>query len=291
MPLSLYQRDPALGRRLNEAFKKSAEAAAQEAARLGRLALTASLVEQASSDEGPLMRNLEHFRVALESHRTVFTRIRGLPVPTPNTLAAKGVDFEKLGSTYERMAAEGLEPRIVMAPYIGKQEWGWIYRSLVKDKALNPGQRFLQREGVDLTMIKDDKWDQINVPPVDVPRAGADDEPWTIRIISKHNLFGVGTSYDNADYRNTYPTAAEFLTLIATTLSMGEEMPEGHFSTTPNDSTSWIYGIFEEQTRSGEIKTCYPYASWCQAAGRVDIRYTNVSDVHTSGVRTAAWEG
>ena len=60
-----------------------------------------------------------------------------LPAPTPEDMAEAGVDYAYLAGEYERMAAEGLEPHIVLAPHgLGLDNWRTIFAKATTDSTI-----------------------------------------------------------------------------------------------------------------------------------------------------------
>ena len=175
-----------------------------------------------------------------------------LPTPTPEDLAEAGVDYAYLAGEYERMEAEGLEPRIVLVPHgLGLDNWRAIFSKATADSTIPNNPLKDPGDGAGLYVWDDAAalWHTFDKAPSHTTAPGqaelahvtttthggvGDTATWTIRIVpgtqTPHHL---KKSYAQTVTEGIqHQTVPEMLTDKLTAIMLGQP---------PTDTTRWAW--------------------------------------------------
>ncbi len=294
MPLSLHERNPTLTARVDDAYERALLAQGELASGVGSVALD-NLIDgdvAAAREQGNLVGGgLEAvsnpdtratFGETLTQSEQLFGRI-GITVPTPEHLAANGVDFTTLGAVHERMSAEGLEPRLVLAPSLNTSDWQQLYSNLRADGTIvgNPLKNQIDGDGLYIEDRIINTWDDLNGVPDNVPvtldTAINGSCNWTLRLLPGTNRPSeTNIAHNDPNYPDK-PTVHEYLTLQANLLQAGEAPID--------DSTwTWLDGTLENDSQA-------PNGRWYQDEGQVRLISFDARDRDGDiGMRPPVWE-
>lgn len=215
-----------------------------------------------------------------------FGRI-GIDIPTPEQCDAAGINLRALGTAFERMQAEGLEPAIVLAPDLTMASWESLYKSLAHDPAVNNDGR-IKGDGLITSCGVGSEWDEdlTSKTPSDVPTVtlmGANGSiSWSLRIMTSLP-FGNKRQVPHEDTEGIYPTVCEHLTLQAIRIQTHEEPINNGFI-----GADWLSGEVANRFNEHWI----PCAFWSNMKGSVELSTLTVrpDDTMALSARTPVQE-
>ena len=207
----------------------------------------------------------------LFSHLNIIT-------PVAEECVGAGIDLVALGTTYERMFAEGLQPEVVLSPVLDVNNWRMLYDELANTNSTISNH--LRHGGLAVYKGVTAEWTSLVKIPEGVPvipsRGGV--PSWTLRLIPgtpSPTAVDVNHNYNQA----VHPTLNEYLTLQATCLQAGQE-PLDHFADT------WLSGSYSIGASFPRAPTGY----WYSLGGQVKVCWGNIDSCGSRlGSRLPVW--
>ena len=144
-----------------------------------------------------------------------------LTIPTIDECVDSGVDMAALGTAYERMMQQGLEPAVVLAPNLDIQSWCQLYKDIADISSIARAGYSIKDGGLDIANTICDRWGEVAGPYESAPLIYACDSAlsWSLRLIpSTQEAPARLEGYD----KNLHPTIAEYLSLQAIRLQAAD---------------------------------------------------------------------
>ncbi len=222
--------------------------------------------------------SFEHF---LSSTERLFARI-GITPPDVDTIVNSGIDFVYLGHEYQHMKTEGLEPRLVLAPYgLTVDHWKELYKKLEDDPIVNPipasgkeEDKRIRDGGLYIKPEITNNWIELGMqipdatPTIEAPISNASHPTnlWTLRLISATDTpQNLGVSHDQ------YIRAGEKYTTIPEYLSLQASLLQDYQPPIDQRTWSWLDGTYNDELRNAAI------GLWAHKNGKVGINMMDVS--------------
>ena len=207
-------------------------------------------------------------------------------IPTPEDMAASGVDHAWLADEYKRMEVEGLQPRFILAPHglgLGNTDSGHGWRrgfSKVRQDISIPNNPLKQQPDGDGLWVNDDaavNWHVFDKAPEITTMPGAATLPiyettapdgatvqWTLRLIpGAPQPQHLNVSYEEATAQGVaHQAISEMLTDKLTAIMQGEE---------PSDKDTWAW--CDNGDPAGARAPC---GCWVRDRGRVLVSWVEV---------------
>jgi hypothetical protein len=211
-------------------------------------------------------------------------------IPTPEDMAASGVDHVWLADEYKRMEIEGLQPRFILAPYglgLGNTDSGHGWRrgfSKARQDTSIPNNPLKQQYDGDGLWINNDaaaNWHVFDKAPEITTTPGAATLPiyetttpdgvtvqWTLRLIpGTPKPQHLNVSYEEATAQGvTHQAVPEMLTDKLTAIIQGGE---------PSDKNTWAW--CDNGDPAGARA---PFGYWRRGSGRVCVNWREVGFRH-----------
>ncbi len=234
--------------------------------------------------------SFEHF---LSSTERLFARI-GITPPDVDTIVNSGIDFVYLGHEYQHMKTEGLEPRLVLAPYgLTVDHWKELYKKLEDDPIVNPipasgkeEDKRIRDGGLHIDNRVAINWTELamQIPKATlaikspISNASHPTNLWTLRLIPATDRPQIlGTSHNQyAPVIVQHTTIPEYLSLQASLLQDCQALVDPH-------TWSWLDGTYNGGTTA-------PGGGWSSAGGWVNVGWCKTDDKHDElGTRPPRW--
>lgn len=256
---------------------------------LGELVKSATQKAKAEGNEGLQILDAllnpntrQAFETYLAESRELFGYI-GLTIPTLKDCMDCGIDIPSLGTIYERMVHDGLEPELALSPVLPLPIWRELYQYLAYDPVINHDKR-MKGPGLNSLLIGYNSWETLAAIPDDAPVILSRENMlmWSLRIIP--GTASPNELTDNHDHNGgVHPTVSEYLTVQAIRLKSNRE---------PIDSTSltqtWLYDTSPIDLQSHHGR---PVGTWNQKRGWVTLIWSDgYGTVSKRGTRLPEWK-
>ena len=219
------------------------------------------------------------FEVSFAAAEELFGLI-GITIPTLEECVVAGVDLQAIGSAYEQMKLDELEPEVVLSPNLSLDKWRELYQDLVHSTASSNG--CLKDVGLQVHSEVIACWQELAMPDEDVPVIAPSSmkHSWTLRLIPGTDSptdTGITHSYN----QSVHPTVGEYLTAQAILIQANlEPLDSGHTYT-------WLNGTFHGKFNL--LST--PYGNWGDGVGRVNIGSGGPERISINlGTRLPVWK-